>query len=620
MGDQLELGLGPAPANQEQIDAIRALMPGAFVEGVLDPERLLAQLGHSRPGGEERYRFTWAGRAAAVETLRTPGRGGLHPMIEASEGFDDAQHVVIEGDNLEVLKLLQPAYSGRVKLITIDPPYNTGHDFVYPDNFSDPLGAYLAQTGQVDDEGKRLTSAAEVDGRHHSRWLSMMYPRLVLARNLLTDDGAIFVAIDDHEVHHLRLLMNEVFGEENFVASITWQKRYTRSNNTDRFTSVVDRILLFQRSEAFAANLQPRTDRDLVEFKNPDKDPRGPWKPTSFLNQVPPERRPNLAYTITNPNTGQATEPDRKAWRVNQAGFDRLSSEGRLWWGKDGTRPIPQVKTYQSEVRQGLTPINFWSHQFAGHTDLAHTELKELFGRKVFDTPKPSLLIRRILEHATGPTDTVLDFFAGSGSTGQAVLELNSDDGGRRRCILVQLPEPLTEGEFDTIAVITRERMRRVAQRLRGVGNLPPGQLGFRAFSLAESVLPTWPADGAPGDVAGLSALLEAHASGPSEDAAPGTLLFEVLLRAGVRLDRPVEVVDVAWDGAEQASLSAFDVDNGRLLVCLHPSIDRDAVEALVARGPERLVLLEDAFAGDDALRLTAVRLAAAATVELRTV
>ena len=610
MGEQLKLALAQEPANQEQIDALRALFPGAFVEGELNAERLLAQVGYASPQ-DERYRFTWAGRSAAVESLRAPAAGALHPMLEDSEGFDHAHHVIIEGDNLEVLKLLQPAYAGRIKLITIDPPYNTGHDFIYPDNFSDSLGTYLRQTGQVDNEGKRLSSSTEVDGRHHSRWLSMMYPRLVLARQLLRPDGAIFVAIDDHEAHHLRLLMNEVFGEENFVASITWQKRYTRSNNTDRFTSVCDRILLFQRSDAFAANLQPRTERDVVDFKNPDDDPRGPWKPTSFLNQVPPERRPNLAYPIKNPNTGLVTHPDRKAWRTNKAGFERLLSEGRLWWGKDGTRPIPQVKTYLSEVRQGLTPINFWSHQYAGHTDLAHTELKELFGRKVFDTPKPSLLIRRILEHATGPQDLVLDFFAGSGSTGQAVIELNRDDGGRRRCILVQLPELLTEGKYDTIAAITRDRVRRVAERLKGNAGLPPGQRAFRAFKLAPSVLPAWP-ECPPVDDEALEVLLKEQVEGIAEGTPPGALLFEVIARAGVRLDSPVTVV-------ENEGVEAFDVGEGRLVVCLAPQLDKAALDRLLARRPERLVLLESSFV-DDAFRLRAVQRAEKMSVELRTI
>ena len=610
MGEQLKLALSHEPVNQAAMDALRGIFPGAFVEGELDPERLLAQLGHAS-AGEERYRFAWSGRGDALQSLRSPPQGALHPMLEDSEGFDHAHHVVIEGDNLEVLKLLQAGYGGQIKLITIDPPYNTGHDFIYPDNFSDTMGAYLRQTGQVDEAGKRLRSDTEVDGRHHSRWLSMMYPRLVLARALLRPDGAIFVAIDDHEAHHLRLLMNEIFGEENFVASITWQKRYTRSNNTDRFTSVCDRILLFQRSDAFAPNLQPRTERDVVDFKNPDDDPRGPWKPTSFLNQVPPERRPNLAYPITNPNTGVVTHPDRKAWRTNQAGFERLSSEGRLWWGKDGARPIPQVKTYLSEVRQGLTPINFWSHQYAGHTDLAHTELKELFGRKVFDTPKPSLLIRRILEHATGPQDLVLDFFAGSGSTGQAVLELNRDDGGRRRCILVQLPEPLDEGAYDTIAGITRDRVRRVAERMKGSADLPSGQLGFRAFKLAPSLVRAWP-DAPVEDDEALVKVLEEALQGPTPESSPGGMLFEVITRAGLRLDVGVNVV-------APAGHEAFEVAEGRLLVCFSPRLDAAGLEALLALRPERLVLLERVFEGDDAFRLEATRAAERASVELRT-
>ncbi|MGM0578689.1 MAG: site-specific DNA-methyltransferase [Myxococcota bacterium] len=613
MGTQLKLALTGGAPLEETHEALRRIVPGAFVEGRLDPERLLALLGI--PGHDddpERFGFTWAGRREAAAGLRRPATGALHPVREESAGFDEAENVVVEGDNLEVLKLLQRAWGGAVKMIFIDPPYNTGNTFIYEDDFRDGVEAYLRQTGQLDAAGRRRSSRVELHGRHHSRWLGMMYPRLVLARQLLRDDGAIFVSIDDREQHHLRLLMDEVFGAENFVAHISWQKRYTRSNNTNNFTSVIDHVLLYQRSEAFQVNLLPRGD-DAHEFDNPDDDPRGPWKPTSFLNQVPPERRPNLAYPIRNPNTGEVTHPDRKAWRVNREGFERLQREGRLYWGADGKRPFPHVKTFRSEIRDGLTPINFWAHGYAGHTDRAHAELKELFGRKVFDTPKPSLLIRRMLEHATGPDDLVMDFFAGSGATAQAVLEQNAEDGGRRRFALVQLPEPVDEGDFDDIAQITRERVRRVLARLeeRGVAS-DPGR-GFRALRLAPAHAPAWPTDAAVEDAEVLAALLEERADGASGDAPEEDLLFEVMLRAGHPPSAQLERVDAG-------GRRTWAVSGGSLLVCLAADLDDAFFEAAAARRPRTVVCREAAFGGDDALRVRAARALEAEGAELRTV
>jgi adenine-specific DNA-methyltransferase len=613
--DQLSLLLDAPAALAERRDALRRLVPGAFVEGELCPDRLLRAFGLPAPPAAvpERYAFTWSGRSDAFAALRASPTGALHPLRAESVAFDAAENLVIEGDNLEVLQLLAPAYAGRVSMIFIDPPYNTGHDFIYKDDFREPLAAYLAQTGQADAAGRLVRSDAETDGRHHSRWLSMMAPRLVLARELLAPDGALFVSIDDGELPHLRLLLDEVFGREHFVAQIAWQKRYTRSNNTDGFTSVIDHVLLYRRSEAFQPRLLPRTDRDAAEFKNPDDDPRGLWKPTSFLNQVPPERRPNLAYPITNPNTGQVTHPTRKAWRTNREGFDRLSAEGRLWWGRDGDRPIPQVKTYSSEIRQGLTPTNFWSHTYAGHTDTAHSELKALFGKKVFDTPKPTLLIRRMLEHATGPDALVMDFFAGSGATAEAVLEQNLADGGQRRFILVQLPEPVSEGGFGTIADITRERVRRVLARAGAVEGLGAG--GFRAYRLERAMIPRWPLR--PMDATTVQTEMARQVAGAvlerGSEAQAEALAFEVALRAGVPLSAPIERVRL---GAHEG----FAVGGASLCLCLADPMDDAATDALAALRPAVAVCLERAFAGDDGLRLRVRDRLREAGVTLRTV
>ncbi|MEC9072953.1 MAG: site-specific DNA-methyltransferase, partial [Myxococcota bacterium] len=258
MGEQLDLLLRSVAPSEAQMERLRRDFPGAFVEGALDPRRLLELLGIADVDSSSAgFGLSWSGREEALEALRTPSRGALVPDELASVDFERAENLVLEGDNLEVLKLLLPAYEETVKMIFIDPPYNTGHDFLYNDDFHDGVGAYLAQTDQVDSDGVRVSSRVELDGRHHSRWLTMMYPRLVLARRMLREDGVLFVTIDDNEVHHLRMLMNEVFGEENFVAQIAWQKRYTRSNNTDNFTSVIDQVLLYQRSDAFQVNLLP---------------------------------------------------------------------------------------------------------------------------------------------------------------------------------------------------------------------------------------------------------------------------------------------------------------------------------------------------------------------------
>lgn len=594
MGEQIRLQLDADGSQREVIEALRGLLPAAFSEGELSADRLLERLGLQPPReSDQRYGFHWAGRDEAFAAARTPSSSGLIVDREASVSFHDAHHVVIEGDNLEVLKLLRHAYGGKVKAILLDPPYNTAHDLIYEDDYADGLQAYLRQTNQVDASGDRRSSRVEVDGRKHSRWLSMMAPRLELARALLRADGCIFVCVDHTESHHLRLLMNEVFGEENFVAQIAWQKRYTRANNTERFTSVVDQVLLYQRSSEFKPNLLPRRERDLTEFRNPDEDPRGPWKLTSFLNQVPPERRPNLVYPVTNPNTGQVTQNDRKAWRVNRAGYERLLSEDRLWWGRDGTRPVPQVKTFLSEVRQGLTPINFWSYEYAGTSDRAHDELKELFGKKIFDTPKPTLLLRRMLEHATGPDDLVLDFFAGSGTTAAAVMELNGDDGGSRRAILVQLPEVISgDGEYDTICDITRERVRR--EGAARAGTLTEAARGFRAFKLGASALPRWPQHL---DEAGLEAALERSDAGATSGD-DESLLFQALLRAGLSLD-------VTLKGVEVAGVDATDAGDGAMLICLETALEDPFFEALCEHGYGRVIVRDSAF-DDDQSRLRA--------------
>jgi adenine-specific DNA-methyltransferase len=577
------------------VDSLKSLAPHVFTEGKIDFAKLRVALGDRVDDSPERYLFTWAGKHDALRLVQQPSRGTLVPLPEASVHFDDARHAFIEGDNLEVLKLLSKSYCGRVKMIFIDPPYNTGNDLLYPDDFADPLDAYLRRTGQQDACGKLLTSNPETSGRYHSAWLSMMYPRLFLARQLLRDDGVIFVSIDDHEVHNLRLLMNEVFGEEQFVTQIEWQKRYTRSNNTDRFTSVIDHIVVYARSQAFQPNLLKRDERVDQRYANPDNDPRGPWKPVPFLNPLAPARRPNLCYAITNPNTGQQTWPSAKAWRCEKAVFERYQREDRLWWGKDGTAPVPNIKRFLSEVRPGMTPTNFWGHEFAGHTDLANAEIKELFGDKRFDTPKPTRLIRRMLELATAPDsqDIVLDFFAGSCTTAQAVLELNRDDGGDRRFLCVQIAEPIHDVEFATIAALGLERIRRVLARMAH------RDMGFRVFRLGRSHFRQWtePEQSAP-DRPGEQ--MEHFVDLLVDGWMPEHVLWEVALMEGYRLDARIER---RRDFASNTVYRVRDDDRDQVLqLCLDGRLERDALQALSLTKRDlficRDVALDDEIAG----------------------
>ena len=601
--DSLDLG-------QQKRQQLRRLFPEAFTEADrIDLDKLRLAVGENVDFGKERYGMNWPGKADCFKVIQTPSIGTLVPLPGESVNFATTENLIIEGDNLEVLKLLQKSYLGKVKMIYIDPPYNTGNDFIYPDNYSESLQTYLEYTGQVDAEGKRFSTNTEADGRYHSKWLNMMYPRLYLARNLLRDDGAIFITIDDKEVDNLRKCCYEIFGEENFVAQIEWQKRYTRSNNTDDFTSVIDHVLVFARSDKFYPQLFEREDEANARYQNPDNDERGPWKAIPFLNPLSPEERPNLAYEITLPS-GRTIQPKRKAWRSEESVWKRLVEEKRVWWGKDGESEIPNIKRFLSEVRQGMTPINLWSYEFAGHTDSANLEIKELFGDKVFDTPKPTRLVQRMMQLAASSTEEclVLDFFAGSGTTAHAVLDLNKQDGGHRRFILVQLPEPTNRKDYSTIAEITKERVRRVINKLNkeDEGKLDwksegKEDRGFRAFKLAESNFKPWNAS-LPHEAKALEGQLELHVDHIRKGRSQDDILYEILLKSGFPLTTPVETVVLA-------EKIVHSVAGGQLLICLDRNLTLELIRAMAERKPERVVCLDEGFAGNDQLKTNAAHI-----------
>lgn len=348
--------------NEERLSKLRELFPDWFTqEGYLDINEVKKAVNPNSVEETERYEFRWFGKSAAKRNAFTPTRATLHYDEKRSVNAETTENIIIEGENLEVLKVLTSSYRNKVKCIYIDPPYNTGEDFLYNDDFSESKKSYWERT-EVKEEGITLDTNSNSDGRFHSNWLDDMYSRLLVARTLLRPDGVIFISMDDHEIHHLRKVCDEVFGEENFKANISWQKRYTRSNNTVDFTTVVEHILVYSKTEQFKVNLLPRTEEADSRYTNPDNDPRGVWKGASFLNPASPEDRPNLCYPITNPNTGEVTMPTTNAWRNSKDVYDELLADNRLYWGLDGKSKVPSIKMFLSEAR-GLTPINYWSHE-----------------------------------------------------------------------------------------------------------------------------------------------------------------------------------------------------------------------------------------------------------------
>ncbi|MDD3972044.1 MAG: site-specific DNA-methyltransferase, partial [Clostridia bacterium] len=401
-----------------------------------------------------------------------PIRKTLRPSKEESKNWETTENLYIEGDNLEVLKLLQNSYLNKVKMIYIDPPYNTGNDFIYRDNFKVSKEDYEEELGLFDEEENRLFKNTETNGRYHSDWCSMMYPRLQLARNLLTDDGVIFISIDDNEVHNLRKICDEVFGEENFVAQIVWQKKYAATNDSKGFSTTHDYIIVYQKSEQFQRNLLPRTEDQNKPYKNNDNDGRGLWRADNILVKT---YSSTAVYPIVNPNTGKEYYPPKgSSWRANKETMEKWIFENRIFFGKDGNG-APQLKRYLNEVQQGRVPITWWTYEDAGHNDSANREVGVLFESKTpFDTPKPVKLLKLILQISTNDFDNsiILDFFSGSATTAHAVMQLNAEDGGNRKFIMVQLPEetdPKSEANkagYKNICEIGKERIRRAGKKI----------------------------------------------------------------------------------------------------------------------------------------------------------
>jgi len=600
-----KLDLRSHDASGDKIAELLRLFPEICTEGgKLDFDRLKLVLGEAVDVGKERYGMNWPGKADCFKTIQAPSLGTLRPCPEESVNFDTTENLIIEGDNLEVLKLLQKSYLGKVKMIYIDPPYNTGNEFIYPDNFTESLQTYLEYTGQVDSGGKKFGTNSEADGRFHSKWLNMMYPRLYLARNLLADDGVILASIDDHEVDNLRKLFNEIFGEENLLAHIVWQKRYVSNMTAKYLSDMHDHILVFSRNaDSISVNRLDRSEEQLKAYKNPDNDSRGPWRAQDLSASKPYKAG---QFTITTPAGAKCDPPPGRYWRCNEQQYNSWVADNRIWFGVDGTAR-PMLKAFLSEASEGVTPNTWWPHDFAGHNKEATLEVKALFdGASPFDTAKPVKLVRRMLETFADPDAIVLDFFAGSGTSAHAVLELNAQDGGNRRFILVQLPEAIVSKEFRTIADIMKERVRRAIKNLNKeeAGKLAldtdKQDRGFRVFKLAESNFTTWNAQVAY-DSTVLEKQLEFHVDHIRDERTPDDILYELLLKSGFPLTTPVEKPTLAGK-------TAYSVAGGALIICLERELTLELIRAIAEQKPERVVCLDEGFAGNDQLKANAVQ------------
>jgi len=613
MSEPEKLDLRSLDLSEEKRQELLRLFPEIRTEGgKIDFDRLKLTLGETVDVGKERYGMHWPGKADCFKTIQAPSMGTLRPCPEESVNFDTTENLIIEGDNLEVLKLLQKSYLGRVKMIYIDPPYNTGNDFIYPDNYSESLQTYLEYTGQVDAQGRKFGTNTDTDGRFHSKWMNMMYPRLYLARNLLRNDGVIFISIDDNELSNLKALAHEVFGESNFIALFVWEKRTTRENRRV-FSFNHEYVMCIARDkDSFedVRNLLPLTDEVRGRYSNPDNDPRGPWQSVS-LNAQAGHATKDQFYSLTTPGGRTIDPPSGRCWALTKPRMDELIADNRVWFGEAGNN-VPRRKSFISEATEGLTPHTLWTAEEVGTNDSAKKELIELFsGTSVFETPKPTSLIRRMLEVSTGGSDIIVDFFAGSGPVAQAVLELNSQDGGNRKFILIQLPELTDLADYPTIADITKERVRLVVKKLNSEDSLQGGAIfpsegpkqdrGFRVFKLTDSNFRPWDAE-VPHESGALQQQLDLFIDHIKDGRSNQDLLFEILIKRGFSLTTEVETLTLA--GQE-----VFGVAGTMMLVCLERELTLELVRAMADLNPECVVFLDEGFAGNDQLKTNAVQI-----------
>ena len=595
----------------QNVERIAALFPNCVTETrgengelkyAVDFDKLKVELGEVVEGNEERYQFTWPGKREAIRLANTPTNCSLRPVREDSVNFDTTQNLYIEGDNLEVLKLLRETYLGKVKLIYIDPPYNTGSDFVYEDDFAENYADYKGKSGMFDEEGNMLLDNYErntvTNGRFHTDWLNLLYPRLKVARDLLADDGVIFISIDDNEAKNLKNLTDEIFGANNFLAQVVWERAYSPINLMKHFSPSHDYVLVYAKNPDLAiCNGIPRSKEANDRYSNPDNDPRGVWKPSDL--SVGPAVAENI-YPITTPSGRTVEPPAGRSWSLSRNAFRERLQDNRIWFGPNGDS-VPSMKRFLSELRKnGITPMTIWKYEEVGHSQEATQTLARLFdGKKYFDYPKPVGLIKRIISLYSQQDSIILDFFSGSGTTAHSMLELNADDNGSRKFILVQLPEKTDDGSpaqkdgYNTICDIAKERIRRAGKKIKEEAGLMAQDLdiGFRVLRLDSSNMENVYYTPDAFDPNAITGLLD----NVKPDRTDEDLLFQVMLELDIPLSASIKKEQLAGK-------QVFNVADGHLIATFDKEVNETTVTEIAKQQPNYFVMRDASAANDNVL------------------
>lgn len=607
--------------NKERLTKLKKLFPDLFTnEGKLNIEELKKIVDPQSVTETERFEFRWFGKSEAKRNAYTPSNATLIFDEQRSVNPTESENIIIEGENLEVLKLLSNSYRDQVKCIFIDPPYNTGKDFVYSDNYTEDKKPYWEQTG-VTENGLKVDSNTETDGRYHSNWLNMMYSRLLIARSMLKAEGVIFISIDDTEVANLRKLCDEVFGEDNFVSNIIWEKKFAPSNDAKWFSANHDHIICYAKDkEIYRPFLLDRSEGALARYKNPDNDERGEWVSGDMTVKT---YNAQYDYEIMTPSARRVNPPKGVCWRFSKEKFQELVEDNRVWFGEDGDN-VPRLKRFLSEVKEGITPLTIWYHKDVGHNQEAAQECRKLFeGEQYFDTPKPVRLLKRIAELSVNGGDIIMDFFAGSGTTGHAINELNLEDNGNRKFILVQIPETIDDNSetykagYKQISDITIERNKRVIDKIveekkkeqpnlftNGHQEDALKGLGFKVFKLVKSNFPRveWAPDVDKTEAENIE-LLKQYIRDKEAQLITAfnrdELLTEILLKHGFTLNYKTEkqnqfqkneillVTDPAKSGTGPIK---------ETLICLDVAIDAETVEHFKKHTDKKFICLQRAL------------------------
>ena len=593
---------------EQNIEQLKELFPSVFSEGKIQFNQLEELLGNYVVEDEDHYNFTWHGKRKAGRLAQTPSTGTLRPAKDESVNWDNTENLFIEGDNLEVLKLLQKSYHRQVKMIYIDPPYNTGNDFVYKDDFKDGVKNYLEMTGQLDSDGKKMGTNSSAAGRYHTNWLNMMYPRLKLARNLMRDDGVIFISIDDVEQENLKKLCNEIFGEENFVSIFLWKSRQTTdSRKSTRVSTDHEYILCY--AKVFEKFQLAGKDIDKSKYTNPDNDPRGPWASIDLSVQATKDQRPNQFYNIINPETGlEYPANPKRVWSKSRGVVDVMLEENRILFPFD-PNGRPREKKFLADLKSEKTGFSSWLVSIqVGYTTNGTRDLSKLFEGRLFDFPKPISLLSTLIDQATTQNDIVLDFFAGSCSTAHALQKSNADNNQNKRFVVVQLPELTDENSesfragYKNIADISKERIRRAAKKIKEENPDYNGDLGFKVFKLDSSNIKRWDAsfDTLESDLMDAVDYLV-------KDRTDEDVLYELCLKIGLDLSIKIEEKIIAGK-------KLFILGRGYLVVCLDDAITMDLVNSIGALKDEldpedgmRVVFKDDGFK-DDVVKTNALQ------------